>query len=98
MDNYLLIHNFLDGKLNSKDYEPDKIKDEYLKLIPQESLDDTSEKNVEEINQNSIKFLNSLCEYKNYLKFQKMEGFYLTKYKNLRELQKLTELLFKQFN
>ena len=35
MDNYLLIHNFLDGKLNSKDYEPDKIKDEYLKLIPQ---------------------------------------------------------------
>lgn len=70
MDNYLLIHNFLDGKLNSKDYEPDKIKDEYLKLIPQESLDDTSEKNVEEINQNSIKFLNSLCEYKNYLKFQ----------------------------
>ena len=47
MDNYLLIHNFLDGKLNSKDYEPDKIKDEYLKLIPQESLDDTSEKIAE---------------------------------------------------
>lgn len=67
IDKYLLTESFINNELNSKDYEENKIKDEYLKLISQEILD---KENMGEINQNSIKFLNSLNEYKNYLKFQ----------------------------
>ncbi len=69
-DRYLLINSFLNGELSSKDYEPDKIKDEYIKLVPQNFIEEAPEKEMEEINQNSIKFLNNLLEYKNYLKFQ----------------------------
>ena len=69
-DRYLLINSFLNGELSSKDYEPDKIKDEYIKLVPQNFIEEATEKEMEEINQNSIKFLNNLLEYKNYLKFQ----------------------------
>lgn len=69
-DKYLITYAFLNDELNSKDYEENKIKDEYLKLISQDILDDASKNSMEEINQNSIKFLNSLYEYKNYLKFQ----------------------------
>lgn len=69
-DKYLITNAFLNDELNSKDYAEDKIKDEYLKLISQEILNEASKNTMEEINQNSIKFLNSLYEYKNYLKFQ----------------------------
>lgn len=69
-DKYLLTQAFINGELNIKDYEPAKIKDEYLKILPENVIDKSSKKSITEINKNSIKFLNSLYEYKNYLKFQ----------------------------
>jgi len=69
-DQHLLIQSFLDGTLDYKDYEDKKIMDEYLKLVPQTLMENGSKKAIKEITQNSIKFLNSLYEYKNYLKFQ----------------------------
>ena len=70
LDKLLWMNNFLDGNLNSKDYEKDKLKDEYVKIISPKIIEEISEKDLEEVNQNSIKFLNSLYEYKNYLRFQ----------------------------
>lgn len=69
-DKNLLIQSFLDGTLDYKDYEYKKIMDEYLKLVPQTLMENGSKRAIKEITQNSIKFLNSLYEYKNYLKFQ----------------------------
>ena len=65
-DKFLIIQKFLDGTLDTKDYEETRIKAEYIKLIPEEMLVPSKE----EIDINSIKFLNSLYEYKNYLKFK----------------------------
>ena len=65
-DKFLIIQKFLDGTLDTKDYEETRIKAEYIKLIPEEMLVPFKE----EIDINSIKFLNSLYEYKNYLKFK----------------------------
>ncbi len=70
VDKYLLTHAFLDGKLNAKDYSNDQMKLEYLKVIKAEDINNASEKQQEEINKNCIKFLNSLYEYKQYLKFK----------------------------
>lgn len=79
-DKYLLIKSFLDGTLDCKDYEEKKIKDEYLKLVPQALIENDSKKVIKEITKNSIKFLNSLYEYKNFLKFQYIFDDIKTKY------------------
>lgn len=54
--------------------------DEYLKLVPQTLMENGSKRAIKEITQNSIKFLNSLYEYKNYLKFQYIFDDIKTKY------------------
>lgn len=79
-DKNLLIQSFLDGTLDYKDYEYKKIMDEYLKLVPQTLMENGSKRAIKEITQNSIKFLNSLYEYKNYLKFQYIFDDIKTKY------------------
>ncbi len=79
-DKHLLIQSFLDGTLDYKDYEYKKIMDEYLKLVPQTLMENGSKRAIKEITQNSIKFLNSLYEYKNYLKFQYIFDDIKTKY------------------
>ena len=79
-DKYLLIQSFLNGTLDYKDYEDKKIMDEYLKLVPQTLMENGSKRAIKEITQNSIKFLNSLYEYKNYLKFQYIFDDIKTKY------------------
>lgn len=62
IDKSRIINQFLNGQLSTKDYEEEKIKQEYDKLI--------SNKTQKEINEDSINFLNSLCEYKNFLKYK----------------------------
>ncbi|MGN1326562.1 MAG: hypothetical protein ACI4VQ_00525 [Clostridia bacterium] len=69
-DKYLITQSFLDGKLSTKDYEQETIKGEYIKLTSDKFIKNISKKDLKELNQNSIKFLHNLEEYKNYLKFQ----------------------------
>ena len=66
-DKAAIINNFLNEKYNIKDYTDDKIKTYYETMINQKAL---KKENKEELDENIIKFINSLYEYKNYTKFQ----------------------------
>lgn len=60
-DKKTLINMFLSGKLNIKEFTDNKLRENYQKLLPEET-----NQNIENI----VKFFNSLCEYKNYLEFK----------------------------
>lgn len=66
-DRDLIISKFLSGELNVKDYTDEKIKENYLKFFSKNLLD---EMDTKEVNENIVKFINTLYEYKNYMKFQ----------------------------
>ena len=66
-DKAIIINNFLTGKLNVKDYTDEKIKDNYMKMLSKEAFKDEDKT---EINENIVKFINSLYEFKSYTKFQ----------------------------
>ena len=68
IDKKILLDNFLNGKLNTKNFTKDKIKSNYLKILPQEIAGQVDEN--EEIIANITKFLNSLYEYRNYMNFK----------------------------
>ena len=65
-DKALIIQKFVTGKINTKDYQNNKIQDNYEHIISKQALK-TLDK--EEINENIIKFINSLYEYKNFMRF-----------------------------
>lgn len=65
-DKKLMLDNFINGKLNIKDYVPEKVQANYSKILTQAKL----EANQEEIEKGIFEFLNSLYEYKNYLYFK----------------------------
>lgn len=69
-DKSLIIQAFLNGKLNTKEYTQDAINGEYAKIVSDKFIKNIQKKDLQELNQNSIKFLHNLEEYKNYLKFQ----------------------------
>ena len=105
-DTFLILQKFKNGEENARDYEESSIYKCYKKLI--NATPEEVEKDVlEEFNQNIEKMLNSLNEYKNYLKFkflydevmaiynekQKYQKMYSSKYK---QIQKLENKLFKE--
>lgn len=65
-----IVHQFLEGKLNIKDYDEKTIQGYYTRLISADVLKENNEEKIKEISQNMKKLVNSLYEYKNYLKFQ----------------------------
>lgn len=83
IDKKLIINKFLDNILNVSDFEDGKIEQEYLKILPEEVISVKEDKN--EINNNCIKFLNSLYEYKNYLKFKYIIDDIKNKYNQINE-------------
>ena len=70
LDKYILTKKFLDGTLNCKEYEKEKIRDEYLKVLPEDIIEGFSDEKIEEATKNAIKFLHNLNEYKQYLQFE----------------------------
>lgn len=70
IDSFLILEQFENKKVNIKDFTPDKIDGAYKKILPSEMLEKADEQGMEEINFNISKFLNTLYEYKNYLKFR----------------------------
>lgn len=80
-DKFTIINQFLDGQLVEKDYEEDKIKQEYNKVLAKGITQNTSKKAIKEISENAIKFINSLEEYKNFLKYQFIYDDIKAKYK-----------------
>lgn len=84
-DKSILINKFLDGELNPREYEDEKIKEELLKLLPEEIINTDSLKDKKEIILNCIKFLNSLNEFKDFLKFQYIFDDIKNKYKECNE-------------
>lgn len=60
-----LLDKFLTGECNPKDFEDEKIKSNYAKLFKEESDMDS-----QEFQKGILELLNSLYEYKNYLKFE----------------------------
>lgn len=70
MDKYRIINKFLTGKLDIKDYEEDKIKQEYSKMFLKDTCNVKTKKNKREMNEDSIKFLRSLIEYKNFINYK----------------------------
>jgi len=69
-DKNTLISDFISGKYNVKDYTETKIKNNYLKFLSSDILENANEDEMEEIDYNLYKLYNSIYEYKNYLKFQ----------------------------
>lgn len=63
-----LVEKFLKGEFLLNDYTDAKLKENALKLLPEELLENIEE-NQEKV-ENIIKFLNSLYEYQDYLKFK----------------------------
>lgn len=64
-DKKILLDKFIKGELNIANYTDEKIQSSYAKLLPNKT-----ETNQEETEKSVIEFLNSLYEYKNYMKFQ----------------------------
>ena len=69
-DKFNIINAFYTAKLNTKDYTEKLIKASYEKFIPKTTLAQIDETKKAEIDINLRKLLNSLWEYKNYLKFK----------------------------
>ena len=69
-DKFNIINAFYTAKLNTKDYTEKLIKASYEKFIPKTTLAQIDESKKAEIDINLRKLLNSLWEYKNYLKFK----------------------------
>lgn len=69
-DEYLLIKQFLDGKLMAKDYTKDAIIDIVYKFTERNDLNEISDEEFEEIVLNLVKLLHSVEEFKNYNKFK----------------------------
>lgn len=69
-DKYNTVNSFYTGKLNTKDYTEKLVKGSYEKFISKDILEQADENKKTEININLYKLLNSLYEYKNYLKFK----------------------------
>lgn len=61
---------FLNGKLNIKDFSETAIKNYYTEFIEKEQLEEMDENQLKELNNNIIKLSNTIYEYKKYLKFQ----------------------------
>lgn len=97
-DKYILLQKFLNGELDINNYEEDKIKTEYMKLIPENIIKNASKKQMKEISQNSIKFLNSLQEYKEYLKFQFVFENIKNRYKDKEQYKNLYNTTQKEIN
>ena len=67
----ILIEKFINGKLNTKDYEKAKILKELKEIYNNEKLEIlNSNEELKEIEDNIIKFLNSIKEYQNYLEYK----------------------------
>lgn len=66
-DEAIIIDNFLEGRYIVKNYTDEKIKENYEKIFTLDTL-----KNVDndEVQENIIKFIYNLYEYKNYEKFK----------------------------
>ena len=72
-DENIILSNFLNEKYNINDYTEEKINKIYTKYLNTELIENIKNGNVEkveEINTNIIKFINSIYEYKNYLKYK----------------------------
>lgn len=71
-DKKAMVDRFISGEYIITDYTDMKLKENFLRILPEEILKEFFEnidKNTEKV-ENIIKFLNSLYEYKNYLEFK----------------------------
>lgn len=68
-DKKQLLDSFLSGKFNVKDFEPAQMEKNYSKILAP-SIIENIETNQVEIEKSVVEFLNSLYEYKNYMKFK----------------------------
>lgn len=68
-DKKQILESFFNGEFNIKDFEQDKIQDNYSKLLSPIKINNIEVKQ-EEIEKSISEFLNTLYEYKNYIKFK----------------------------
>lgn len=68
-DKKRLLDSFLEGKLDVKDYSKEKSQSDFSKVLMPTMLDKITT-NEEEVRRNTLEFLNSLYEYKNYISFK----------------------------
>jgi len=69
-DKSIIVHSFLDGTLNPKDFVSQAMNDRYFKFISKEVYEKADENKVNEIDSNIKQLLNSVYEYKNYLSYK----------------------------
>ena len=69
-DKAIVIHDFLEGQINTKDFTHLAIGDRYTRFIPKEIMENVDENKMKEIDANLEQLQNSLLEYKNYLTYK----------------------------
>lgn len=79
MDKSTIVEKFMSGEYNTKDYTDEKIKSYYETIFLAKEL---KKENRKELDENIIKFINSLYEFKNYMKFQFIFADIKEKFKN----------------
>lgn len=108
IDKKTILNQFLSGEINIKDYENEKIDKIYEKILTKEAYEkiQNDEAFKEEVNSNIIKFINSINEYKYYLKYKfilesikekyKVKDEYKNKVKeNLKDIENLDKKIKK---
>lgn len=97
-DKFVIIDNFLSGKLKAKDFSGASIESDYLKFISSETLKSMSDEKKKEINSNLSKLADSLYEYKNYLKYKFIIDEVKEEYKNKEQNKNLYAQSKKELN
>lgn len=69
-DKYLIVKKFLNGEYQVKDYNQNSILDIMKRFTGRTDLAEASEEELDSILQNLIKYLHTLIEYQNYVKFK----------------------------
>ena len=105
-----IIDKFLNGKLNERDYTEEKVATYYNKILDKEYFKNIQkdDENLKELDENILKFINSVYEYKKFLEFRyilddinkilKEKDKYKTLYKeNLKDI-KVSETKLRKLN
>lgn len=97
-----IINSFLNGTISVKDYTRDKIVSDFSKFICPHVLENADDDKLEELNLEMLKFIDSLNEYKTYVKYKflinRVNDVYKNKTKNKKEYYKIRKEILKKEN
>lgn len=98
VDKEHIISEFKVGKIQVKNFTNENVKSCYEKIVFKPVLDNASVTEFKEINENIYRFIQSLYEYKNYLKFKYIIDDVKEKYNQRNEQKKAYDTTLKEIS